>query len=130
MIEVRNRKLTEKGRRSYQVENLVKSCKSRKTSLVGTLRKKLMLRESCSEISTWKQDLVRLKSCGMKLEILVVKSEKSIKTISSKMWRLSGSNSGVNGMTLKGMQGMKFNTCSKQYWILVLSALRVLRRVN
>lgn len=81
MIEVRNRKLTEKGRRSYQVENLVKSCKSRKTSLVGTLRKKLMLRESCSEISTWKQDLVRLKSCGMKLEILVVKSEKSIKTL-------------------------------------------------
>ena len=59
-----------------------------------------------------------------------MKSEKLIENMSLKMWRLSGSKYGVNGITLKGMQGMKFNTCNKQYCILVLSALRVLRRVN
>ena len=55
MSKVRSRKLTEKGR-SYQVENLVKSFKSQKTTLVGTLRKTLLLRGSCCEISTWKQE--------------------------------------------------------------------------
>ena len=55
MSEVRSRKLTEKGR-SYQVENLVKSFKSQKTTLVGTLRKTLLLRGSCCEISIWKQE--------------------------------------------------------------------------
>ena len=42
-------------RRSYQVENLAKIFKDQKTSLVGTLRKTLLLRGSCSEISVWKQ---------------------------------------------------------------------------
>ena len=55
MSEVRSRKLTEKGR-SYQVENLVKSLKSQKTLLVGTLRKTLLLRGSCCEINIWKQE--------------------------------------------------------------------------
>ena len=55
MSEVRSRKLTEKGR-SYQVENLVKSFKSQKTTLVGTLRKTLLLRGSCCEIGIWKQE--------------------------------------------------------------------------
>ena len=55
MPEVRSRKLTEKGR-SYQVENLVKSLKSQKTSLVRTLRKTSLLRGCCSEISIWKQE--------------------------------------------------------------------------
>ena len=41
--------------RSYQVENLAKIFKDQKTSLVGTLRKTLLLRGSCSEISVWKQ---------------------------------------------------------------------------
>ena len=55
MSEVRSRKLTEKGR-SYQVENLVRSFKSQKTTLVGTLRKALLLLGSCCEISIWKQE--------------------------------------------------------------------------
>ena len=50
MSEVRSRKPTEKGC-SYEVENLVKSKKSQKTTLVGTLRKTLFLRGSCCEIS-------------------------------------------------------------------------------
>ena len=50
MSEVRSTKPTEKGC-SYEVENLVKSKKSQKTTLVGTLRKTLFLRGSCCEIS-------------------------------------------------------------------------------
>ena len=46
MSEVRSRKPSEKGC-SYEVENLVKSKKSQKTTLVGTLRKTLLLRGSC-----------------------------------------------------------------------------------
>ena len=46
MSEVPSTKLTEKGR-SYQVENLVKSFKSQKTTLAGTLRKTWLLRGSC-----------------------------------------------------------------------------------
>ena len=42
-------------RRSYQVEDLAKIFKDQKTSLVETLRKTLLLRGSCSEISVWKQ---------------------------------------------------------------------------
>ena len=58
MVEVRSRKLTEKGR-SYQTELKVKSFKSKRSAVTGTLRKILLLRGQCNELPTWKQDFTR-----------------------------------------------------------------------
>ena len=46
MVEVRSRKLTEKGR-YYQTEVKVKTFKSKKSMFSGTLRKTLLLRGQC-----------------------------------------------------------------------------------
>ena len=55
MVEVRSRKLNEKGR-YYQTEVKVKAFKPKKPSLTGTLRKTLLLRGQCNELPTWKQE--------------------------------------------------------------------------
>ena len=55
MVEVRSRKLTEKGR-YYQTEVKVKTFKSKKSTFSGTLRKTLLLRGQCNELPTWKQE--------------------------------------------------------------------------
>ena len=55
MVEVRSRKLTEKGR-YYQTEVKVKTFKSKKSTFSGTLRKTLLLRGQCNKLPTWKQE--------------------------------------------------------------------------
>ena len=52
--EFRIRKLTEKGQ-SYQNDIKLNSFKNKSSSLTGTLRKKLLLRGHCNELSKWKQ---------------------------------------------------------------------------
>ena len=52
--EFRIRKLTEKGR-SYQNDIKLNPFKNKSSSLTGTLRKKLLLRGHCNELSKWKQ---------------------------------------------------------------------------
>ena len=54
-IEVRSRKLTEKGR-SYQTEIKIKSFKSMRSTFTGAMRKTLLLRGQCNELPTWKQE--------------------------------------------------------------------------
>ena len=52
MVEVRSRKLTEKGRH-YQTEIKVKSFKSKRSTFTGSLRNTLLLRGQCNELSDW-----------------------------------------------------------------------------
>jgi len=52
-VEVRNRKLTEKGR-SYQSKIKMKSFKSMRSAFTGTMRRKLLLRGQCNKLPTWK----------------------------------------------------------------------------
>ena len=54
LVEVRSRKLTEKGR-SYQTEIKVKSFKSKRSTFTGTLRKTLF-QGQCNELPIWKQE--------------------------------------------------------------------------
>ena len=54
-VEVRNRKVTEKGR-SYQTEIKIKSFKSVRSTFTRTMRKTLLLRGQCNELPTWKQE--------------------------------------------------------------------------
>ena len=87
-VEVRNRKLTEKGR-SYQTEIKIKSFKYMKSTFTGTMRKTLLLR--------------RLKFCGINLRMRTMKSEKLLKAT---IWRLSGTSGSkfvVRGLILKRM---------------------------
>ena len=50
---VRSKKLTEKGQ-SYQNEIKLKSFKNKRSSFTGTLKKTLLLRRHCNELSKWK----------------------------------------------------------------------------
>ena len=52
-VEVRNRKLTEKGR-SYQTKIKIKLFKSMRSTFTGKMRKTLLLRGQCNELPTWK----------------------------------------------------------------------------
>ena len=58
MVEVRSRKLTEKGR-YYETEIKVQSFKSKRSTFTGTLRNTLLIRGQCNELSTWKQEFSR-----------------------------------------------------------------------
>ena len=55
--EVRIRKLTEKGQSYNQNDIKLNSFKNKMSSFTGTLRKTLLLRRHCNELSKWKQEL-------------------------------------------------------------------------
>ena len=97
--------------------------KSQRTTLVGTLRKTLLLRGSCCEISIWKQEFSKAQVLWNEIgdrysEIIEIAQDHEMRNVEA-IWEQIV----VNGMTLKRMRGKKLNTWSKQCWILVLSVL-------
>ena len=56
LSEVRSRKPTEKGQ-SYQNELKLNSFKNKRSSFTGTLRRTLLFRGHCNELSKLKQEL-------------------------------------------------------------------------
>ena len=100
--EVHSRKLTEKGQ-SYQNDLKLNSFKNKKSSFMGTLRKTLLLRGHCSELSKWKQELSKAQVLWNEFvdahnDILETVQDDELAKV-----RTSGSKFVVSGLILKGM---------------------------